>query len=112
MTARTKPWAIAAVVALALGAAGCNDYLSGPGVSNDPNNITKLTRPGPLYIGIQAAQAVQFQSQVARTAAEYVQQVAGNSRQQIGFDRYAIDPVTIDPYWTSVYGSIVTGSMA
>jgi hypothetical protein len=105
MTARIRPWAIAAVVSLALGAAGCNDYLTGPGVSTDPNNINKLTRPGPLYVGIQAAQGVQFQSQVARTAAEYVQQVAGNSRQQIGFDRYAIDPVTIDPYWTSVYGS-------
>src|SRR6476620_8219456 len=105
MTARTQPWAIAALVALALGATGCNDYLSGPGVSQDPNNITKLTRPGPLYIGIQAAQGVQFQGQLARTAVEYVQQVSGNSRQQIGFDRYAIDPTTIDPEWTSVYGS-------
>jgi hypothetical protein len=70
MTARIQPWAIAAVVALALGTAACNDYLSGPGVSDDPNNITKLTRPGPLYIGVQAAQGVQFQGQVARTAAE------------------------------------------
>ena len=105
MTARTQAWAIAAVVALALGTAACNDYLSGPGVSQDPNNITKLSRPGPLYIGIQAAQAVQFQGQIARSAAEYVQQVSGNSRQFIGFDRYTIDPTTIDPEWTSVYGS-------
>jgi len=106
MTSRTRqPWAIAAVVTLALGVAGCNDFLEGPGISNDPNNIQNLTRPGPLYIGIQAAQGVQFQSQIARNAAMYVQQIAGNSRQQIGFDRYAIDPVTIDPYWTSVYGS-------
>lgn len=105
MTARTQPWAISAVVALVLGTAACNDYLSGPGVTEDPNNITKLTRPGPLYIGVQAAQGVHFQSQIARTAAEYVQQVSGNSRQQIGFDRYAIDPTTIDPDWTSVYGS-------
>jgi hypothetical protein len=105
MTARTHPWAFAVVAALAFGATACNDYLQGPGVSTDPNNIDKLTRPGPLYIGIQAAQGVQFQSQIARNAALYVQQVAGNSRQQIGYDRYAIDPVTIDPYWTSVYGS-------
>lgn len=98
-------WTLAAAVALALGSTACNDFLSGNGISTDPNNIDKLTRPGPLYIGIQAAQGVQFQSQLARNAAMYVQQISGNSRQQIGFDRYAIDPVTIDPYWTSVYGS-------
>jgi hypothetical protein len=96
---------ISAVVAFALVAAGCSDYLTGPGVDKDPNNVNQLTRPGPLYIGIQAAQAVQFESQLARNATMYTQQIAGNSRQQIGFDRYAIDPVTIDPYWTSVYGS-------
>jgi starch-binding outer membrane protein, SusD/RagB family len=95
----------AAVLALALVAAGCSDYLSGPGLDQDPNSVDRLTRPGPLYIGIQAAQAVQFESQLARNAAMYIQQIAGNSRQQIGYDRYAIDPVSIDPYWTSVYGA-------
>src|SRR5690348_13700976 len=102
MTTSSK---IGAALALTLLVAGCSDYLTGPGVASDPNNIDKLVRPGPLYIGIQAAQGVQFQSQLARNAAMYVQQVAGNSRQQIGFDRYTIDPLTIDPYWTSVYGS-------
>jgi hypothetical protein len=96
---------LSAVVALALIAAGCSDYLTGPAIDKDPNNVSQLTRPGPLYIGIQAAQAVQFEGQLARNAAMYTQQIAGNSRQQIGYDRYAIDPVTIDPYWTSVYGS-------
>ena len=90
-----------------LSAAGCNDFLSGDGVDNDPNNITRLTRPGPLYVGIQALQSVQFEGQLARSAAEYVQQIAGNSRQQIGFDLYQMDPVTIDPHFYSVYGSSV-----
>jgi hypothetical protein len=94
--------------ALALGAVGCGDFLSGPGVDEDPNNITRLTRPGPLYIGIQALQSVQFEGQVARNAAEYVQQIAGNSRQQIGYDLYQMDPVTIDPHFFSVYGSSIT----
>ncbi|MGH7526401.1 MAG: SusD/RagB family nutrient-binding outer membrane lipoprotein [Gemmatimonadales bacterium] len=93
---------------LASGAAGCNEYLSGPGVDEDPNNITRLTRPGPLYIGIQALQSVQFEGQIARNAAEYVQQVSGNSRQQIGYDLYQMDPVTIDPHFFSVYGSART----
>lgn len=90
---------------LVLGAAGCNDFLSGPGVDQDPNNILNLSRPGPLYIGIQAAQSVQFEGQLGRLAAEYTQQVSGFSRQSIGFDRYGMDPVTIDPEWISVYGS-------
>jgi hypothetical protein len=94
--------------ALALGTAGCNDFLSGDGVDRDPNNITRLTRPGPLYIGIQALQSVQFEGQVARSAAEYVQQVAGNSRQQIGFDLYQMDQVTIDGHFFAVYGSAVS----
>ncbi|HSJ75000.1 MAG TPA: hypothetical protein VK899_02275 [Gemmatimonadales bacterium] len=85
--------------ALAIGTAGCSDFLSGPGIDQDPNNITKLTRPGPLYIGIQALQSVQFEGQLARNAAEYVQQVAGISRQQIGYDLYQMDPSTIDPHF-------------
>ena len=98
---------IAVVAALALIAAGCSDYLSGPGLSDDPNNIDDLARPGPLLIGIQAAQGVQFQSQLARNAAMYTQQVAGIGRQQIGFDRYKIDPSQngTDSYWNAVYGS-------
>ena len=99
-------WLLSA--ALALGSAACDDFLSGPGVDEDPNNITRLTRPGPLYVGIQALQSVQFEGQLARNAAEYVQQIAGNSRQQIGFDLYQMDPVTIDPHFFSVYGSAIT----
>jgi starch-binding outer membrane protein, SusD/RagB family len=94
--------------ALAASGWGCGDFLSGPGVDQDPNNITKLTRPGPLYIGIQALQSVQFEGQVARNAAEYVQQIAGNSRQQIGYDLYGMDPSTIDPHFFSVYSSAIT----
>src|SRR5919112_859991 len=94
--------------ALVLGVVGCNDFLSGDGIDRDPNNITRLTRPGPLYVGIQALQAVQFEGQLARSEAEYVQQIAGNSRQQIGFDLYQMDQVTIDPHFTSVYGSAIS----
>jgi hypothetical protein len=93
-------------LALVLGSAACSSYLSD--VEDDPNNVSRLTRPGPHYIAIQALQSVQFEGQVARTAAEYVQQVAGNSRQQIGFDLYGMDPITIDPHWNAVYASART----
>jgi hypothetical protein len=95
-------------LALVLGAAACSDYLSGPGIDTDPNNITKLTRPGPLYFGIQAAQVVQREGQVARDAVQYAQQVAGTSRQSIGFDRYTTTPQDLDTYFGAVYGSTRT----
>src|SRR5918998_1968537 len=94
--------------ALASGAIGCGDFLSGPGIDEDPNNISRLTRPGPLYIAIQALQSVQFEGQLARSAAEYVQQIAGHSRQQIGYDLYGIGPSDVDGYFNSVYGSAIT----
>ncbi len=93
-------------VLVALGAVGCSSFLND--ANDDPNNPSELTRPGPLYISIQALQAVQFEGQLARNAAEYVQQVAGNSRQQIGYDLYQMDPVTIDAQWAAVYASAVT----
>jgi hypothetical protein len=50
---------------------------------------------------------VQFEGQLARNAAEYVQQISGFSRQQIGYDLYGMDPSTIDPHFYSVYGSSI-----
>ncbi len=91
---------------VALAAAGCSNYLND--ANDDPNNPSELTRPGPLYLSVQALQSVQFEGQLARSAAEYVQQVAGNSRQQISFDLYQMDPVTIDAQWAAVYASAVT----
>jgi hypothetical protein len=90
-------------IVVAFAAAGCSSFLND--ANDDPNNPTDVTRPGPLYISVQALQSVQFEGQLARNAAEYVQQIAGTSRQSIGFDLYQMDPTTIDPEWLSVYAS-------
>ena len=71
------------VLSAALSAAGCGDYLSGPGLSDDPNNVTTLTKPGPLYLSIQQAGAGQHENAVQM---HYVQQVAGINR-ALGVDR-------------------------
>jgi len=99
---------------LALGAAGCSDFLSGPGIAStsDPNNILSLKKPGPLYVAIQQAGPPQRQGQLARIAAEYTQQIAGvNRQQQQSFDRYGAKPADTDTYFAAVYGSsnVVTG---
>jgi hypothetical protein len=95
-------------LAVAVSATACSDFLSGPGVDTDPNNPNKLIRPGPLYIGVQAAQSIQFEGQAARDLVQYAQQVAGTGRQSIGFDRYTTGPQDLDTYFSAVYGSTRT----
>lgn len=94
-------------LSLALSVAGCSDYLSGPGVGTDPNNITSLTRPGPLYVAVQVAGPPEREGQVARDAAMYTQQIAGFTRQQQAYDRYLSGPGDMDSYFGAVYGSTI-----
>ena len=98
----------ALALVLATGLGGCSDFISGPGVTTNPNTVDQLTRPGPLYVGAQAAQVVQYEGQLGRYAAMYTQQVAGNSRQQIGYDRGTTGPGDTDTYFGAVYGSTRT----
>jgi starch-binding outer membrane protein, SusD/RagB family len=96
---------------LVLSGAGCGDYLSGPGVDQDPNNVTSLKKAGPLYIGIQAAGPPQREGQLARYAAMYTQQLAGVARQQADFDLYGAAASDIDTYFGAIYGTsnVLTG---
>lgn len=98
-------------LALALSAAGCSDYLSGPGVDQDPNSPTTVTQPGPLYVAIQAAGPPQREGQITRFAVLYMQQVAGIARQQADFDLYGATQADADTYFGAVYGTsnVVTG---
>ncbi len=98
----------ALALVLATGLAGCSDFISGPGVTTNPNTVDQLTRPGPLYVGAQMAQVVQYEGQLGRYAAMYTQQVSGNSRQQIGYDRGTTGPGDTDTYFGAVYGSTRT----
>jgi hypothetical protein len=72
---------------LVLSAAGCGDYLSGPGLSDDPNNVTTLAKPGPLYLSIQQAAAGQHEGAVQL---HFMQQVAGINRAAQGPDNYLL----------------------
>jgi hypothetical protein len=98
------------VAGMLAGSSACTGFLTGPGIDQDPNNTTTLSRPGPLYVAIQSLQSVQFEGQLARSSLMYVQQIAGNSRQQIGYDRGTIGPADLDPYFSAVYGSTRTST--
>jgi hypothetical protein len=98
-------------LSLMLSGTGCGDYLSGPGVDQDPNNVINLKKAGPLYLGIQAAGPPQREGQLARYAAMYTQQLAGVARQQADFDLYGAAASDIDTYFGAIYGSsnVLTG---
>jgi hypothetical protein len=90
---------VALGLSLALSAAGCGDYLSGPGLSSDPNNILTLTRPGPFYVSIQLAAPREVAVEV-----RYVQQVAGIARGARSGDAYQITPAGMNDLAVAVYG--------
>jgi hypothetical protein len=92
------PLSVVLGLGLALGAAACGDYLSGPGLSTDPNNPTTLTEPGPLYVSIQ------LQVIEGGTGTHYMQQVAGIARGAMHVDAYLISPSDMDGLASQVYG--------
>jgi hypothetical protein len=86
-----------------LSTAACNDFLSGPGIDKDPNNVTELSDPGPPLITLAAVQSTQFEGHPSRVAAMYTQQLSGVARQYQGYDIYGQQPTDVDPYWQGVY---------
>lgn len=61
--------------------AGCGDFLSGPGLTQDPNFPTQVTTE-QLLVSTQARLFLQLEGQSARTTAIWTQQVAGINNQQ------------------------------
>jgi len=90
---------VALGLSLALSAAGCRDYLSGPGVNSDPNNILTLTKPGPLYVSIQLAAPREVAAEM-----HYVQQVANIARGARHVDLYLLSSGDLNDLAVAVYG--------
>lgn len=65
-----------------IGAAGCSDFLSGPGLTENPNSPTQGTMLQQL-IAVQANMFVRLEGQLARSAGMYTQQFIGSNNQQL-----------------------------
>jgi starch-binding outer membrane protein, SusD/RagB family len=65
-----------------IGAAGCSDFLSGPGLTENPNSPTVGTMLQQL-IAVQANMFVRLEGQLARSAGMYTQQFIGSNNQQL-----------------------------
>lgn len=84
---------------LVLCAAACSDFLSGPGLTDNPNQATAAT-PLQQLIAVQAGTFTRLEGQLARSAGIYTQQLIGSNNQQLT--------------WATQYGqseSDITGTM-
>jgi hypothetical protein len=87
-----------------LGATGCDDWLTGPKVGDDPNRPTQVTAD-LLLNGIQSAQFVNLTGQLARLSTMWTQQFAGTERQFSALDRYGITEDELTGEFSQLYAS-------
>ena len=87
---------------LAFGAAACGDFLSGPGLTTDPNAPTAATRDQRLA-AVQSAMGVQITGTLARSACMWMQQCAGVDRQYATLELYNTTSSDFDSEFTQVY---------
>ncbi len=102
-----KRFAVAALVGAGL--AGCSDFLSGPSVSQDPNNPgVEVASADNLLVGIQSTQfntyAMSFQTMVV---CGYMQQCKGAVGTGIEFflNHYFMDLGLFEDPWNNTYGT-------
>lgn len=81
MTAFNRTARVAGLLAMALGAGACSDFLTGPELSENPNQPVAATAT-QLFIAAQGQGFVRQEGQLARTAGMFVQQISGTNNQQ------------------------------
>ncbi len=97
-----KRYAKAAVVlSLALGA-GCDDFIQGPGLTENPNSPTGGTAAQQL-IAVQARMSTLLEGQLARTAGIYTQQIIGSNNQQQTVSQYGYGETDYTGFFTGFY---------
>ncbi|HYK82149.1 MAG TPA: SusD/RagB family nutrient-binding outer membrane lipoprotein [Gemmatimonadales bacterium] len=87
---------------LAFGSAACGDFLSGPGLTTDPNAPSNATRDQRLA-AVEATMTVQLTGDLARSACMWMQQCAGVDRQYAGRELYNTTSTDFDTFFIAVY---------
>lgn len=104
-----KRFAVAAL--LGAGLTGCSDFLSGPSVSQDPNNpTTDVASVDNLFVGVQSTQFATFaMSTLTMTVCGYMQQCKGGSGTgrfvEAQLNQYQMTPQTFPAQWDQAYGT-------
>lgn len=93
--------AVASLLPVAL-LGGCNDWLTGTGLTTDPNRPVK-TGANQLFVGVTVTQTTLQTGDLARLFSMWVQSMAGTDRQAVPLANYVFDEDAFSPDWTSVY---------
>jgi hypothetical protein len=91
------------LLSLGLIGAGCKDFLSGPGLTDNPNSPTEGTMLQQL-IAVQANMFTRLEGQLARSAGMYTQQIIGSNNQQLTWGtQYSATESDIPAHMSSLY---------
>lgn len=83
---------------------GCSDFLNDPDIQDDPNRAT-IVSPDLLFNSVQVRQFSRYEGHTSRTAAIWIQQLAGVDRQAISLGTYDIT----ESEWNTDMNSLYTG---
>ena len=87
---------------LVVGATGCSDFLTGPKLSDNPNQPTSATNPS-LFVATQAGLYLEQEGPLARIACTWMQQCAAIGA-NVSFSSYGVSDEDFDDAWSSIYG--------
>lgn len=87
----------------ALLVAGCDDWLTGPKLTTDPNRPVDADRD-QLLTAVQAQLFIQQTGEMARLTSMWTQQMAGTDRQYASQALYSYSEDDFSGYWDDVYG--------
>ena len=91
------------LLSLGLIGAGCKDFLSGPGLTENPNSPTEGTMLQQL-VAVQANMFTRLEGQLARSAGMYTQQLIGSNNQQLTWGtQYSATESDIPAHMSSLY---------
>lgn len=96
----------AAALGLCLGAAGlaaCDDFITGEGLTLDPNNPSSADAL-QLFVAAEGSLLNQQEGQLARLAAMWTQQIAGVFNQQLNYgSQYLLTEGDVNFFWNQTY---------
>jgi hypothetical protein len=101
----SKKFTLAGLAAATLAVSGCSDFLTGPGIDENPNQPVSATTQ-QLFVAAQAQAFVRQEGQVARTAAMFIQQLAGTNNQQ---KDYGSSYLNTELAYTGMFAGFYTG---
>jgi hypothetical protein len=100
----TRRYATAGVaLSLALLGVGCDNFLSGPGLNENPNNPLDASVTA-RYVAIQANMFTRLEGQLARFAGIFTQQLIGsNNQQQLQGTQYSVNELDVSGFMSAFY---------